>query len=228
MTAFQIARRVVLGTLFIGASALAQDVVLDAPLEEAPPPCQFRDRPCSAFPHLTLAIDVGGGAFEEGQPFGFGAGTGSGTSPGPAWGFRVGVELMSWLAIDAHYMGASSLINKDYSPAGPARLVTNAALAEIRLTLPLRYVQPYIFGGFGVYSTTVSGNTHQARNGTEFQASTEPGAPMGFGISIPITERLNLGAEATYHFFIGEKFSYNEELEGGDVTTFNAVLRMRL
>lgn len=227
MTFSKIARHVVLAALFTGASALAQDVVPAATAAEPPPPCQFRDRPCS-FPHLTLAVDLGGGAFEEGQPFGFGAGTGSGTSPGPSWGFRVGFEFTKWLAIDAHYVGSSNLINKEFSPTGPARLVTNGALAEIRLTLPLSYFQPYIFGGFGVYGTSISGNTYEARSGTAFHSSTEPGAPMGFGFGIPITDCLSLGAEASYHFFIGEKFSNEEELAGGDLTTFNAVLRMRL
>ena len=233
MTLHTIARHAVLGSLLLTTTAIAQVAepltpVVEplTPAAEPPPPCYFRDRPCS-FPHLTLGFEGGVGAFEEGSPFGFGKGTGSGVSPGPSWGFRIGWEFTRWLAVDAHYMGTINLIGKDYSPAGPARLVTNAD-AEVRLTLPLSYVQPYLFVGAGIYGTSISGATAEARLGTAFNGSTEPGVPMGVGVGIPITEQFSIGAEATYHFFIGEKFSADEDIAGGDVTTFNAVLRVRI
>lgn len=226
MTIRKIATGLALGTLFLGTSVLAQEVEAETPVQPAPP-CYFRDRPCNTKPHLALGLDLGGGAFEEGQPFGFGAGTGSGVSPGPAWGIRIGFEFTRWLALDAHYIGSMNLINKQYSPAGPARLVTNGALAELRLTLPISYIQPYLFGGVGYYSTSISG-TYEARTGTAFHTSAEPGFPMGVGFGFPITERLSIGAEAAYHLFIGENFSENEAIEGGDITSFNAMLRIRL
>ena len=227
MNLLKLARRVAVGTLFLGSAAFAQDPVPAADEVLPPPPCHFRDRPCS-FPHLTLAFEAGGGAFVEGHPFAFGAGTGAGTSPGPAWGFRVGWEFMSWLAVDAHYMGSMNLINKPYSPTGPARLVTNAALAELRLTLPLPYIQPYLLSGIGMYGTSIAGSTSEARMGTAFNASTEPGVPMGVGFGIPVSKHVSIGAEVVHHFFLGESFSSDEELGGGDLTLFNAVVRVRL
>ena len=231
MNFFKIARRVALGSLFVGASALAQEAVPEvqpaAPAVEAPPPCYFKDRPCKSS-NFVFAFEAGGGAFVEGHPFAFGKGTGSGTSPGPAWGVRVGYEFTRWFAIEAHYSGTMNLINKDYSPAGPARLVTNALLAELRFTAPTPYIQPYLFFGGGLYGTSTAGDTYAARTGSSFHSSTEFGLPMGVGFSVPVTEHMALGLEATHHFFLGESFSENEELAGGDLTNFTAVVRFRL
>jgi hypothetical protein len=217
---------IVLAALVVGGTTLAQDSSgVTIPLE-ADPPCAFRDRPCGG-PHLVFGAELGGGAFVEGGPFGFGSGTGSGTSPGPSWGFRVGVELTRWLAFDAHYAGIMNVINHDYAPAGSARMFTNGAALEARLTAPFPYVQPYIFGGVGIYNTSISGSA-EAREGTAFNSSTTPGFPMGFGVGVPICEHISIGAEATFHFYYGEKFSEDEAIEGGDTTTFNAMFRYRL
>ncbi len=199
--------------MFIGATAFANEG-----------DCRFRDRPC-AFPNLTLSFEAGANAFVDGNPFGFGRGAGAGTSPGPTWGFRVGWEFMKWFAVDAHYIGAINLINRDYAPNGSARLVTNAALAEARFTFPLHYVQPYLFAGVGVYGTSVAGR----RDGTAFHDRADFGLPMGAGAGVPITNHLTIGAEVAHHSFIGSNFSADDVLgSNGDLTTFNAVLRIRL
>lgn len=226
MNVYRLARRVALGSLLIGAPVLAQDIVPAAGEVQPPPPCHFADRPCGNS-HLTFDVEFGGGAFVEGHPFAFGAGTGSGTSPGPSWGVRVGWEFMRWLAVDAHYSAGINLINKPYAPTGPVRLITNAATAELRLTLPTPYVQPYILGGIGMYATSVAGTTYEARKGTAFHASSEPGIPLGIGFGIPIAQHVSVGVEAVHHYFLGESFSADEDIEGGDLTVFNAVLRLR-
>jgi hypothetical protein len=53
---------------------------------------------------------------------------------------------------------------------------------------------------------------------------------MGVGVDVPLTWYLSLDAEATYHFLVGESFSTvtTNGIDGGDLTTFNAVLRVRL
>ena len=241
MTLSKLAARLVSTTLALSTAAFAEDVAPAStnysstavqstavqPAVEPPPPCYFRDRPCSKYPHLALGFDLGAGAFEEGQPFGFGAGTGSATSWGPSWGFRVGVELASWFAIDARYAGILNEINKEFAPNGAARMVTNGAALEVRFTIPLPYVQPYLFGGAGYYSTSINGS-YPSRTQTRLHSSASLGFPMGIGFAVPITDSMSLGAEATYHFYLGESFSNEEELAGADSTTFNALLRWRL
>ena len=53
---------------------------------------------------------------------------------------------------------------------------------------------------------------------------------MGFGLDVPLTYHLSLGVEGTYHFLIHESFSSvtTNGIDGGDLSTFNAVLRARL
>ncbi len=59
-------------------------------------------------------------------------------------------------------------------------------------------------------------------------SSTEFGLPVGLGFGVPITERLSLGGELTYHRFFGESLAADDEIGGGEPTSFSAVLRMRL
>ncbi len=211
------------GVLLVAVPALAQEPVPPPPPPAAPAPsiCPASDEPC-LLSHVVLGFELGVGAFEEGQPFAFGEGAGSGTAPGASWGVRIGWEFTRWLAIDAHYLGLENSINAQYSGWGSGRLITNAAMLELRLTLPTPYVQPYVFGGAGLYSMVVSGN------GTAFNNSFQPGFPAGVGVAVPILYNLSVGAEATYHFQLGESFSSTDAISGGDLTTFNAMLRWRL
>ncbi len=216
-----IAAAVVSGSLLASSSAFAQESAA-----EEKPPCTLGHSPCT-YPHFALALEGGVSSFNEGGPFGFSAGVGAATAPGPSWGLRVGYEIKSWLAIDAHYIGMNDHVESALAPNGAVSLFTNAALAEVRLTIPLRYVQPYFFTGFGVYSTSITG-TSGARAGAQFSGSTEPGVPIGLGLGIPITGGLSVGAELAYHRFFGESFAKDEEIGGGDLTTMNAVVRVRL
>ena len=173
------------------------------------------------YPHLTAAVDGGISHFAEGSPFGLGTGLGSITAWGPAWGLRVGVELMPWFAIDAHYIGAYNRADASVSVGGRRALLTSAGTAEARFTWPLRYVQPYLFIGAGMYSTSISGSSAS----TELHSSTEFGVPVGVGFGVPVASGLSLGAEMTYHRWFSESLSENEDIGGGDPLTINAVLR---
>jgi outer membrane protein with beta-barrel domain len=199
--------------------------------EAAPAPtpeksCGLINHSCKG-PHIALAIEGGASSYNEGGPFGFDTGIGSITKAGPAWGLRVGVEVNRWLAFDAHYTGTNNNGSGVGVPNGTVSLLTSAATAEIRLTAPIPYVQPYFFTGAGVYTTSITGDA-TAQGASPFFGSTEPGVPIGLGLSVPIADGVSAGAELTYHRFFGESFATDEELGGGDLTTMNAVIRARL
>lgn len=187
------------------------------------PPCTLSHHPC-AFPHLALAIDGGVSHWSEGNPLGFGTGIGSITSTGPVWGARVGVELLPWFAIDGHYIGMSNRADASQSVGGRRSLFTNAAVAELRFTIPTPYVEPYAFVGAGVYSTKITGTSLS----TPLYGSTEFGVPIGLGFGVPLSPGLSLGAEVVYHRLFGEAFEDNDDIGGGDPTSASAVLRARL
>ncbi len=69
-----------------------------------------------------------------------------------------------------------------------------------------------------------------ALSASQLFSSYEPGVPMGFGLDVPVSYHLSLGVEATYHYLRGEIFSSNTTngIDGGDLTTFNLVARLRL
>jgi hypothetical protein len=188
--------------------------------------CQNR-RP--AGPVLMLGGDFGVAAMNESGAFGFRNGLGSATQAGPAWGLRVGVELLSWLAFEARYVGMYDGVQSSLSPAGTLGYVTTGGEAVARFTAPLPFVHPYIFGGIGYYDSALAGSS-AAHAGSVMTSSAEPGIPLGFGFDVPLTWHVSVGAEATYHFLIGERFSsvMTNGIDGGDVTSFRAVLRFRL
>jgi hypothetical protein len=208
-------------SLLASSHALAQDVS-EPPPAPAPASCTYRGG--CAFPHLVLGVDLGVSHFAEGSPFGFGTGTGSITSLGPSWGLRFGVELASWFAIEAHYVGMTNHADDSVSVGGGRGLFTNAAAAELRFTAPTPYVQPYLFFGAGWYATAVTGSS----TSTQLTQSSELGVPIGVGFQVPLSHGLSLGAEMTYHRLFGESFAEDEEIGGGDPLTIAAALRFRL
>ena len=214
-----------LATLFIGSAASAQEPVQSETTPEKRP-CGLLGHPCS-YPHFALALEGGVVSTNESGPFSFDTGVGTVSHTGPSWGLRGGVELLSWFAIDAHYIGMNNHASGEAEPTGGVTLFTNAFNGELRFTVPLKYVQPYLFTGAGVYTTSITGAT-SAKNGSPLHGSTELGIPIGLGLGIPVTHAISVGGELTYHRLFGEEFSKNEEIGGGDFTTFNAVVRARL
>jgi hypothetical protein len=93
----------------------------------------------------------------------------------------------------------------------------------------LPYVHPYIFGGPADYDVHLVGSS-AAKAGSPLFSSVQPGIALGFGVDVPLTYHLSIGAEATYHFMLGEDYSNDTTngIDGGDISTFDAVLRVRL
>jgi hypothetical protein len=223
------------------SSAFAQDAANQSP--SAANPSQDQDRLCRdnsqpalrfhdcrwRGPEFTLGMDLGVSVMNEGGPFGFDHGVGAATDAGPAWGLRIGVEFFRWLAIEARYVGMYNAARPSASPAGRVGFLTSGGELVVRIIAPLPFVHPYLFGGGGYYDISLGG-TSSAKAGSVFTSSSQPGIPLGFGIEVPLTWHISFGAEATYHFLIGESFSSvtASGFEGGDLSTFKAVLRVRL
>jgi hypothetical protein len=180
-------------------------------------------------PRLFFGIDLGVAKMNESGPFGFDTGVGTITEAGPSWGVRVGVEVLPWLAFEARYLGVYAAARASASTTGSVGLLTTGAEGVVRLTAPLPFVHPYVFGGFAYYDVALSGSS-EAKAGSVLFSSSQPGVPIGFGLDVPLTGHLSVGAEATYHFMLGEVYSNvtTNGIDGGDVSTFNAVLRARL
>jgi Outer membrane protein beta-barrel domain len=186
------------------------------------------DRPWSG-PALVFGADIGVSKMNESGPFGFDTGVGTVTHAGPAWGVRVGVDLFPWLTLEARYVGMYGPVQSSVSPAGSVGFLATGGEAVARLTAPLPYVRPYIFGGVAYYDVALVGSS-EAKAASVLFSSSQPGIPLGFGFEVPLTWHLSVGAEATYHFMLGESYSNvtTNGIDGGDISTFNAVVRARL
>lgn len=189
--------------------------------------CGLVDHSCR-HPHLEFALDGGGAGFNESGPFGFNTSIGHVTSAGPSWGARVGADLLPWLGVDAHYIGMNNQVHgAAVSTAGGTGLLTTGATLEVRFIAPLPYVQPYAIVGGGVYHTALTGNDAAQAN-SQLYSGTSWGMPLGVGLNVPIQDGVSVGAEAVYHRLFGESYSNNTDFDGGDITTFNAVVRAKL
>ena len=165
---------------------------------------------------------------DESGPFGFSNGVGSVTDAGPGWGVRAGVDFFPWLAIEGRYVGMYNAAKDSVSPGGSTGYLTTGGEAVVRLTAPLPFVHPYIFGGVAYYWNSYVGSSG-AKAQSVLGSSAQPGLPLGFGIEIPLSWHISLGAEAAYHFNLGESFSSDTTngIDGGDLSTFDAVVRFR-
>jgi hypothetical protein len=187
-----------------------------------------------AGPELMFGMDLGFSAMTETGPFAFNKGVGGVTGAGPAWGLRAGVELFPWLGLEARYVGMYNSAQSLVSPAGNVGFLTTGAEAVVRITAPTPYVRPYIFGGAAYYDVSLVGSS-RAQESSVLHSSSQPGIPLGFGFDLPLTWYLSLDLEATYHFQLGEDYSTDTTttkggagIDGGDLSTFNAVARVRL
>ena len=178
-------------------------------------------------PHPIIGLEGGLTALAEGSPVGFKNGVGSATSLGPAWGARVGLELLPWLAFEVRYSGFYNQGNTLVNQGGKVGLFTSAGTGVARFTLPLRFIEPYLFVGAGVYHTSVTGSS-AATTASTFHKSTEFGMPIGIGLNVPIDWHFSIGAEITYHRLFSESFSDNEDIGGGDPVSGTIVAKVRL
>jgi hypothetical protein len=210
---------------FRASSAAAQD-------EPPSDPAQFcRDRwfalgPCRdrnwTGPEIELGVGVGLSAMNESGPLGFGHGVGAVMNPGPAWSLLAGVEIRPWLALEARYLGMYDSAKASVSSSGG--FLGGAGTAVVRVTAPLPYVHPYVFGGIGYYDFHLVGSSASV-----LHSSSQAAIPVGIGIDLPLSYHLSVGIEASYNWQINEDYSAvtTNGIDGGDVTRFDLVWRAR-
>jgi opacity protein-like surface antigen len=178
---------------------------------------------------MTMGVDIGVSAMNESGPLGFHNGVGTVTEPGPAWGLRIGVDLLTWLGIEGRYLGMYDSARSSVSPAGSIGYLTSGVDALARLTAPLPYVHPYVVGGAGYYAVSLAGSS-RSTGASVMHSSSQPALVVGFGVDVPLSWHLSVGAEADYHHQSNETYSSvtTNGIDGGDLTTFNIVMRARL
>ena len=184
------------------------------------------DAPATPF-RLFLGVSLGVAKANAGGPFGFNNGIGSVTDAGPSWGLQGGIELLPWLALEARYAGNRLSVTGSASPAGSLAYVSSMGDFTVRLTAPLHWIRPYLFGGIGYASIALSGS-QSAKSASPLFSGSQPEIPMGVGVDVPLTWHLSVGAEASYRFQINETFSNDTLIDGGDIDSFEILFRARL
>jgi hypothetical protein len=157
-------------------------------------------------PRLMLGISGGMGGF-TGDALNLGY-------VGPTWGARVGIAFLSWLALEARYVGMWNAGFQNNVGQGVS-LTTNGGYADMRFTLPIRAVQPYVYSGFGAFVTTPIGNSAQLQS-SSLRTNTSAVVPIGIGLDIPIRRHWGIGMEFTYNILLSDNFSTNPALNSGD------------
>ncbi len=140
---------------------------------------------------------------------------------------RVGVDLLSWLGLEARYFGDFNDGKLPATAAGDVAYVLSSGQLVVRLSLPVPFVRPYIFSGVGVYNFHLIGSA-EARAASMLNSTTQLGIPIGFGLEVPLTWHVGFAIEAVYHFQVGESFSAVDDISGGDLSTLTGVMRLRL
>ena len=117
------------------------------------------------------------------------------TDLGAAYGARVNVMPTPYVGFEVAYLGTQNNVRQSLDARGTnERLVTNGALADLRINVLPGDITPYVFGGFGVTKFSISNQAFQS----PFRSDAIAEVPFGTGIEA------NLGA-----FKLGARFQYN-------------------
>ncbi len=175
-------------------------------------------------PVFTFGGELGLAHLEEGGPFGFNTSVATVTDTGPAWGLRVGVDFQPWIGIEGRYIAVYVPGNSRADGVGYAM---NGAEVVLRLAIPTPFIRPYIFAGVGGYDFALVGSAG-SQTASQLNSSSQAGIPMGVGLELLLSWHVGIAIEGTYRFQLGEVYSTNSAIDGGDLTTLTGVLRFRL
>jgi opacity protein-like surface antigen len=167
---------------------------------------------------ISLGVQGGLTYFTEGGPTGSNKGVGKALHDGPNTGIRASFEIFSWLAIDGRFVVTS---NDGNALVGQGSLATVGGFSALRVTLPFRYVRPYLFGGYGGYRIAASGAN------TLLVSSSVSAYAFGLGAVVPVTPQIQVGFEAFYSHLNGETLSRNPDADGGDPDSFSLFAQYR-
>jgi hypothetical protein len=124
-------------------------------------------------------------------------------NPGPSWGAMVGFRPIPFAALEVGYSGAVNELDRDLVPANVngADLVRNGGNANVVLNLPLRFLQPYVIGGYGLERYSLRGGGLQG-----YQDDTNSYIPAGIGLHSTVG-MFTADLRGTYSFLIDQDFA---------------------
>jgi hypothetical protein len=178
-------------------------------------PVEF-ERPTVFTPIWSVALESGVGAF--------GAGVGDTSTLGPMYGVRMGMGVLPFLTVEGRYVGGYNRTHENRGAGLGAGLLTNGVSATVRVSFPRPRIQPYVFGGFGVYHTAVTGADRQ-RQGVTLESTFAAVVPVGIGLELPINFEWSLGIEGTYHAMFRERFASDPAYQSGELWTGSGMAR---
>lgn len=231
-----------LGTSSLASSASAQTVVYTTrarPVRSRvvyryDPVCRRRNYdlgPCG-YPRFVGDLEGGFSSFAGGNPLGFQSDFAAHTSFGPSWGARLGIDLIPWVAIEAHYSGMYNAAKPEIAPAGDYGFLTSELTGEVRLTVPSYYIHPYGFIGIGGYATQRSGDQAVLNTPGTVKGTSGAVVPIGVGLGVPVGYGVSAGFEFTYHALLNDNFDVVQDRNSmayhAGIFTGNFVLRARL
>ncbi len=131
----------------------------------------------------------------------------------------VGRVFFPWMAgeIGVGYAGATSDVHLGYYPGQfqipvTARFALVPLTASLKLILPAGLIEPYAFGGIGVYFATFQKDPADTLP-TVTESSTILGFHAGAGATYRVGQRILVGADGRYAFvrdqFFGNRYSFN-------------------
>lgn len=141
-------------------------------------------------PYLGLNAAYGFPLFEEQLQDALGPILGPDTQLDASWGLntRLGLRLLSFLAVEAQYEWMDNFQIKPSAPGIPdVQLSGNIFTGNLKLYIPIRRVQPYLLAGFGFAMYDAGG----AADDMFFAGR------VGGGLDVYLTKHWALNAEAT-------------------------------
>jgi hypothetical protein len=161
--------------------------------ETLPPPSQARKPRVPLGPYVMID---GGADFYTGD-------LASRVNPGPTYGALIGLRPLSFMAVELGYSGAVNELDRDLAPinVNGADIVRNGGQANVVLNLPVRFLQPYVMGGYGLERYNVRGG--QAFG---YRDDTNSYIPAGIGLHTTVGA-FTADLRGTYNFLIDQDFA---------------------
>jgi hypothetical protein len=150
--------------------------------------------PLGARAESELALVVQGGGVQ------YNRGLAGRIDQGVAYGARVGIMPNPIIGLEFGYLGTQNNLRDTLNGNDRRRLITNSALADLRVNLLPGAATPYLFGGYGVTSVSVSRETLRS----PFHGDTYATVPFGAGIEVN-AGAFKLGARLQYNHIVDEE-----------------------
>ena len=139
------------------------------------------------------------------------------TDVGAEYGLRFGIMPTPIVGVELGYLGTQNNVKNTLTSNGNAqRLITNGALADLRVNLIPGAVTPYVFGGYGLTNFKVDNEVIDNNGG--LHGRTVSTIPFGGGIEGNIGA-FKLGARFQYNYLLTDQLFRRQS--NGNVSTGN-------